>query len=158
MQYCSHCGAENVDGIIFCEKCGIALVPTPLITRRLGEEEIKRTTSELNDENVLILHVDSVESPIMLQIRKEVVLGRVTEQAEDITYLNLTPYGADDLGVSRRHARLLRDQKAVYLTDLNSTNGTRLNGEVLPSSVEKRLHDGDEITLGKLKLYVYFKV
>lgn len=158
MQYCSHCGAENVDGIIFCEKCGIALVPTPLITRRLGEEEIKRTTSELNDENVLILHVDSVESPIMLQIRREVVLGRVTEQAEDVTYLNLTPYGADDLGVSRRHARLLRDQKAVYLTDLNSTNGTRLNGEVLPSSVEKRLHDGDEITLGKLKLYVYFKV
>ena len=48
----------------------------------------------------------------------------------------MTPYGADDLGVSRRHARLLRDQKAVYLTDLNSTNGTRLNGESLPSSVE----------------------
>ncbi len=158
MQRCSHCGAENIDGIIFCEKCGIALVPTPLITRKLGEGEITRATSELNDENVLILHVDSVESPIMLQLRKELILGRVSEQAENVTYLNLTPYGADDLGVSRRHARLLRDQKAVYLTDLNSTNGTRLNGESLPSSVEKRLRDGDEIALGKLKLYVYFKI
>ena len=158
MQRCSHCGAENIDGIIFCEKCGIALVPTPLITRKLGEGDITRATSELNDENVLILHVDSVESPIMLQLRKELILGRVSEQVENVTYLNLTPYGADELGVSRRHARLLRDQKAVYLTDLNSTNGTRLNGESLPSSVEKRLRDGDEIALGKLKLYVYFKI
>lgn len=158
MQHCSHCGAQNIDGIIFCEKCGIALVPTPLITRRLGEGAVKHTTSELNDENVLILHVDSVESPVMLQLRGELILGRVSEQAENVTYLNLTPYGADDLGVSRRHARLLRDEKAVYLTDLNSTNGTRLNGELLPSSVEKRLRDGDEIALGKLKLYVYFKI
>lgn len=40
--------------------------------------------------------------------------------------------------------------------DLNSTNGTRLNGEPLAASAERRVQDGDEIMLGRLKLYVYF--
>jgi len=157
MQLCPHCGTENLEGVIYCEKCGIALIPVPLATRRLEEGEEHPNIDSLGVDNVVILQIENEEMPLLVQMRNEVILGRVTEQSDQTTYINLTPYGAEEAGVSRRHARLLRDNKAVFLMDLNSTNGTRLNGETLAASVEKRLRDGDEITLGRLKVYVYFK-
>lgn len=156
MQICSHCGMENMEGTIYCQSCGVALAPVSLSTRQLADNT-RGGTDRLGEENALILQVEDNPTPIVAQIRDEIVLGRVSEQGDNVTYINLTPYGADDMGVSRRHARLLRDYKAVYLMDLKSTNGTRLNGEPLSPAVEKRLRDGDEITLGRLRLYIYFK-
>ena len=50
-----------------------------------------------------------------------------------------------DPNASRRHAELRRVGNEVLLVDLNSTNGTRVNG----ANVRERiLHDGDEITIG----------
>lgn len=157
MQLCPHCGTENLEGVVFCKNCGIALGPVPLATRRLDEDPERGGTDQLGADGVLILQVGDDAQPIMVQVRNEVILGRVSEQTEDTTYINLTPYGAENLGVSRRHCRLLRDNKAVYVMDLKSTNGTRLNGEPLPAAVEKRVRDGDEIALGRMKLFVYFR-
>ncbi|MFN3653165.1 MAG: FHA domain-containing protein [Armatimonadota bacterium] len=57
-----------------------------------------------------------------------------------------------DDAVSRRHAKIfVRDGKYV-LTDLNSTNGTRLNREWLPPEAEAQLKAGDEIEVGELTL------
>ncbi|HZD67230.1 MAG TPA: DUF3662 and FHA domain-containing protein [Acidimicrobiales bacterium] len=57
----------------------------------------------------------------------------------------------EDPNVSRRHAEITRDQRedAVVLTDLGSTNGTRVNGEKV---TRHRLRDGDKITLGTTSL------
>ncbi len=157
MPLCVHCGNENQEGTIYCERCGVAQVPMPLTTRQLSIDEADRlTTSTLGPDGVLILQVGAEPTPIMIRIKKEVVLGRVTDFSEGVTYINLTPHGADECGVSRRHARLMRDNNALYLMDLNSTNGTRLNGEPLPASAERRVQDGDELMLGRLKLYIYF--
>jgi hypothetical protein len=157
MQICPHCGTENLEGMIYCQSCGVALGPVAISTRQLENDGARGGTDKLGAENVLILQLEDDDMPILVQVRDEIILGRVTEQGDNTTFINLTPYGAEDLGVSRRHARLLRDHKAVYLMDLKSTNGTRLNGEPLSPSVEKRLRDGDEIMLGRLRLYVYFK-
>ncbi len=158
MQLCPHCGTENIEGVLFCQQCGIALGLVSLSTRQLASDDGPHSgTDTLGPERVLILQFEDDETPIMVQIREEVILGRVTEQSEGGTFINLSPYGADDAGVSRRHARLLREKNAVYLMDLNSTNGTRLNGELLARGVEKRVRDGDEITVGRLKLFIYFK-
>ena len=50
-----------------------------------------------------------------------------------------------DPNASRRHAQVLRDGVDVRLVDLNSTNGTRVNG--LPVR-EHRMRAGDVITIG----------
>jgi hypothetical protein len=157
MQICPHCGTENLEGMIFCQSCGVALGAVALSTRQLESDEQRGGTDRLGAENVLVLQLEDDEIPIMVQIRDEIILGRMTEQGDNVTYINLTPYGAEDMGVSRRHARMLRDHKSVYLMDLKSTNGTKVNGEPLSPSVEKRLRDGDEIMLGRLRIYVYFK-
>jgi len=157
VQVCAHCGNENRAGTTFCERCGVALVPVPLATRQLAVDEAARlSSSTLGPDGLIIIQVGSQTVPIMVRVKKEVILGRVTDFSEGVTYINLTPYGAEEGGVSRRHARLMRDNNALYLMDLNSTNGTRLNGEALPASVERRVQDGDEIMLGRLKVYVYF--
>lgn len=158
MQVCAHCGAQNFEGEIYCVKCGVALLEVPLSTRQLVGDPTLGGTDTLGTDGVLILQVVDDETPVLVQIREEVILGRVSEGNETTTCINLSHYGAEKLGVSRRHARLLRDNRAVYLMDLNSTNGTTLNGEPLPSAVERRVRDGDEIGLGRLRMFIYFKV
>ena len=51
-----------------------------------------------------------------------------------------------DLSVSRRHARLERDGSGWLLTDLGSTNGTRLNGWLVSCPVPVRA--GDQVSFG----------
>jgi pSer/pThr/pTyr-binding forkhead associated (FHA) protein len=50
-----------------------------------------------------------------------------------------------DRGASRRHAQIRRHDGTFTVTDLGSTNGTRLNGQTIQS---RELADGDRITIG----------
>jgi hypothetical protein len=47
--------------------------------------------------------------------------------------------------VSRRHLRITRDGKTIRIVDLDSTNGTRVNGEAVTSAT---LRNGDELLVG----------
>jgi hypothetical protein len=54
-----------------------------------------------------------------------------------------------DKGASRRHAQIRLKNDEATLTDLGSTNGTRLNGQTIQS---RPLNDGDRITIGSTLL------
>lgn len=56
----------------------------------------------------------------------------------------------DDPKVSRYHAVIVATTTSFVLTDLHSTNGTRLNGELVAGS--RALSDGDEIAIGPARL------
>jgi hypothetical protein len=66
---------------------------------------------------------------------QSLVLGRLPECAVVL----------DDPNVSRRHAEIRRRGSDVYVVDLGSTNGTRVNGLRVK---EQLLNDGDEIEVG----------
>ncbi|MDA8314752.1 MAG: DUF3662 and FHA domain-containing protein [Actinomycetota bacterium] len=55
----------------------------------------------------------------------------------------------NDPNVSRRHAEFRRTADGVVVTDLGSTNGTRVNGAPVR---EQQLESGDEITVGSTTL------
>ena len=55
----------------------------------------------------------------------------------------------EDANVSRRHAELRREGSSWWLVDLDSTNGTELNGKRVQ---RMQLADGDTITLGATDL------
>ena len=60
----------------------------------------------------------------------------------------------DELTVSKRHARIIRDDRGEYiLEDLASSNGTFLNGVEITT---KPLNDGDEIRIGA-SIFVFHK-
>src|SRR5262249_55121996 len=48
-------------------------------------------------------------------------------------------------GISRLHARFERDGRVVWLTDLNSTNGTSVNDRYIKSNERVMLYPGDQI-------------
>jgi hypothetical protein len=54
-----------------------------------------------------------------------------------------------DSNVSRRHAEIRRKDDGVFVTDLGSTNGTRVNGTPVR---EQLLTSGDEVSVGSTKL------
>ncbi len=54
-----------------------------------------------------------------------------------------------DPNVSRRHADVRRTEEGYFVTDLGSTNGTRVNGTPVR---EQQLESGDEITVGSTSL------
>ncbi len=57
--------------------------------------------------------------------------------------------------VSRFHAKLLKEGEEVFVTDLNSTNGTRVNGEILNIQEKVKLSSGDRIAFAEEE-YCYF--
>jgi Protein of unknown function (DUF3662)/FHA domain len=54
-----------------------------------------------------------------------------------------------DPNVSRRHGEVRREGDSYWVVDLDSTNGTEVNGRRLKRA---RLHDGDTITMGATEL------
>lgn len=58
----------------------------------------------------------------------------------------------DDPDVSRHHARLEAENGVVYVSDLDSANGTYLNGRRLRQAIEVR--PGDRIDVGTARLVV----
>jgi len=52
----------------------------------------------------------------------------------------------NDERVSRFHAKVQQDNDDIILTDLESTNGTKVNGQVVPI---RRLRPGDRICVGR---------
>ncbi len=56
--------------------------------------------------------------------------------------------------ISRMHAKFSRNGNKIFITDLNSTNGTFRNGMRLSPNASEIIEPGDEIRLGKLK-FVY---
>ncbi len=51
----------------------------------------------------------------------------------------------NDDGISRRHARIVNEGGTLFIEDLNSANGTVVNGSPV---AKQRLEDGDKIRLG----------
>ena len=58
--------------------------------------------------------------------------------------------------VSRVHAKIRKREDAYYLADLNSRNGTAVNGKMLPGGEEWLLQDGDEIDFAQAR-YIFLK-
>lgn len=60
----------------------------------------------------------------------------------------------NETGISRMHAKFSKTGNKIYITDLNSTNGTFKNGLRLEPNASEMIEPGDEIRLGKLK-FIY---
>jgi FHA domain-containing protein len=82
----------------------------------------------------LVIHEDGATRSIVLTA-ETMTIGRSPECQITIA----------DKGASRRHAQIRRQDTTYTLTDLGSTNGTRLNGQTVQT---RELSDGDRITIG----------
>ena len=71
----------------------------------------------------------------------EIIIGR--DSGNDVQI--------DNVAVSREHAKIIRGQNYYLIEDLNSTNGTFVNGKKIN---KKYLKEDDEISIGKHSLQI----
>ncbi|HET6847100.1 MAG TPA: FHA domain-containing protein [Anaerolineales bacterium] len=76
-----------------------------------------------------------------------VILGRKDLKQEGPLDIDLASYDPGWV-ISRRHASIGRDGANYYLLDLESTNGTKVNGEVCVPGRKMPLKNGDQIVCG----------
>jgi signal transduction histidine kinase len=71
--------------------------------------------------------------------------------------IDLSAFGGTRCGVSRRHLKFESDGQQLYITDLGSTNGTRLNEGVLRPHLPYPVKEGDIVSLANLEFTIRIK-
>jgi hypothetical protein len=125
---CIRCGRVNKPGARFCAGCGAPIslpVARLLVTSPRGSWEQKLERMPLR-------------------------IGRRDPRQNHYPELDLAKH---DRGIaSRNHAVIVRDGDYYTLTDLGSTNGTLLNGALVPQRKPQRLNQGDRIKVGEVEM------
>ena len=95
---------------------------------------------------------DTNGSPVRLTVEG----GKLATNAGIVVgrHPDLTDIVVGDGGVSRRHIRLRRLGNRMWLEDLNTTNGTKLNRRPLAPFKPVEIRAGDHIGLGRMELSV----
>lgn len=164
MKICPHCQFANPIDATFCARCSVNLIPllTARVTPSVPEQVLKPSppnydefVEKLQPENLLLV-VAGKGQPIYLKKNKATVLGREVS-SETTPRLDLTPYDGLLLGVSRQHASLEVSKTGYSVRDLESTNGTWVNGVKLVPHRQYKLENGDLLRLGQMGVYVYFQ-
>ena len=170
MSVCPRCKNEELEEVTVCSRCGSLLDLEGLETDEtltfsgMNSDEMLELLERIEprpqepakdgDEARVALFLIDNDSVLDLSGKSEFTLGRVIEGHPAFPDLDLTAFEAYAQGVSRQHAIVRIIQEQVIILDLNSSNGTRVNGQKIIPHVEYPLQDGDIVALGKLRLQV----
>lgn len=166
MIICPTCHYENLDGTAICVRCGTALIDymQSQSTRSLGNTDFeeglpKWGSARFNGAMNLVLTVTETEQTFVFDANQvtEVVIGRFNTDTQESPTVDLSDAGGMDLGVSRKHAIIMRKDGALHVMDDSSANGTYLNGQKLVAQQPRILRDGDDVRLGHLVVRVTFR-
>ncbi len=94
----------------------------------------------------LIIEDDEGRKTVVPIVREEITIGR-----QDGNTIRLT-----ERNVSRRHARLVKDNGALLIEDLGSYNGVRVNGDRIAGPT--KIKEGDLIEIGDYDLGIQGKL
>lgn len=142
MDQCPVCQAPVLEGSLFCDECG-----APLFPGQEGVLGIRRGR----------LYLPRCHIQLELEGPGRWVLGRdalhTTDALHGVRFIDLSPCGAYQYGVSRRHALLeITPDGRALLTDLGSTNGTRVDHVRLQPHQPYPLPLVARLRLGRLEL------
>jgi predicted component of type VI protein secretion system len=99
---------------------------------------------------------DDVAVITKLLIRSGVLAGNEKDLKSDLLRIGRDPANdlvVDHIEISRNHTKITRVNDIFMIEDLNSTNGTFLNGRRITKS--ERLKDGDLISLGENNVFEF---
>jgi pSer/pThr/pTyr-binding forkhead associated (FHA) protein len=100
----------------------------------------------------IALTLMDLQVQLVFDLTQTVLIGRAYPDSESVPDIDLTPFNAEDLGVSRQHMNLMLQDDRVVMVDLGSVNGSYLNGQRLEPEKSYPIRNGDEIELGMMKI------
>lgn len=167
-KFCPACQLLNDAAATECVYCGVpfesGVSSTASTTSQVAGYTTLLSPEDLNNvertvpENGIAFYLSDHERPFDVRTEDDIILGRKTDETLG-KIVDLTPFNAFSMGISRRHVRIQRMEENGYLiTDLNSTNGTWLNEVRLPPDQPTPLPNAVQIRLGKMRLYVIYRL
>lgn len=161
MLRCRICKQPYHERKAICSRCGTPLSPIRQTLQIMPVLEDSDTAEQprgaafASPQKPIILQLN--DRLITLPMADEIVIGRFSGEFDDAAPdIDLSPLGAMEAGVSRRHVRITNRNNLIYASDLGSSNGTWINRHRLFAHTERPLRNGDELRLGKLKISVIF--
>ncbi len=165
---CTDCGANQIDGTLFCTECGNFIFqadPNTTAVLPFSDFAHRPPPPVLEDDNLEPAHspqtitffIPSSRRRLTLDLHNEIRIGRADPRAELIPELDLTKDEGAGRGVSRLHAAIRAYKQGVVLVDLGSTNGTLLNTYRLPPERPYPIKSGDEIRFGDLLVHLFIE-
>ena len=150
---------DNLKAEIVSSSRGVqtAMLNDPDIAEPMMERDPEPNTATLTSGWRIQFKIGDQKKTLPLKSR--ITVGRAVDSDDTADEINfdLTPFGAYHFGVSRHHSVMTLSDGYLYLEDLGSTNGTRINGFQLTANQKYRLRDGDEIEFARLRSNILFK-
>ncbi len=176
---CPECGAEQYPGALFCDTCGAAIHPAVRVYPTTGglpstggndEPAARMKVSSKTPPPAettptaapAIPPPATAPDPPALRARlphhnAELTLhgalihvGRADPETGFTPELDLTPFGGQERGVSRRHATIQWVEGGYVIVDRHSSNGTWLDGVRLVAGYAYQIPPGAAIRFGGL--------
>jgi hypothetical protein len=119
----------------------------------VSEYEAVRNPEAFHPGDYILLAFPQGTHSRVFPLYTSLVLGRTNVAEEGIINLNL--YRAYEFGVSRQHAMLSLVDDRIEIADLQSSNGTCVNGVALRNGQSVVIRDGDRINLGRLEVRIH---
>ncbi len=145
------CGAENEDSEDYCVKCGLqkgsgvvtgAPVPPPQSAPEPSGEVAGQESQSVPVVQAPEARLELVKSSVPLSNEFTITNGKTLGRAIENDII------LPDTYVSRVHARIGFENGIYVVEDLNSTNGTFLNGDDIRGKGKQPLKSGDELRFG----------
>jgi hypothetical protein len=160
---CPNCGNMVLISMLQCPTCYYVMPEAgPPVEEPIAEEEAEIGQESAVFEPASTLVLTSRDGRRLFarpqDLLRETIVGR-TDGKTFTADLDLSPLGAATLGVSRVHAALAYDagRGVMTITDMNSMNGTFLNGLRLQPQELHDLQPGDQVRFGRLSVRVSFE-
>ena len=180
---CEMCHQEHAGGAQICTVCGSTLpVATVSIEHEILNDrlpEVRWGTISFDSDFELILLAGNRSIRIQLPQDHSLIVGRgnhshakettgltrnpfsssgsdLIQQADEQTFFVGLPQTTTQAGVSRQHILIRNEGYFLTVVDLNSTNGSWLNGVQLLPNQKRLLRNGDLLQVGNLRLKVIF--
>lgn len=120
----------------------------------LASQEIKAIDRGMPRPWKVALRILQKENRVIFEMDRPMTVGRMDPDKDVYPEVDLGPYNADELGVSREHLLLKLVEDRIVATDNGSSNGTLLNKERLKPHEDYPIRDGDELQLGLMKVKI----
>jgi pSer/pThr/pTyr-binding forkhead associated (FHA) protein len=102
----------------------------------------------------IALYLRRMQVKLIVDLVGACAIGRFDAGAGVLPDVDLSPFEAEELGVSRQHLFLKLEGDSVVVVDNDSSNGSYLNGKRLKPAESYPLRHGDKLILGALEVQV----